>query len=154
MLKTELFDIIKEDLIRHEGYVTEIYLDSENLPTFGIGHLITEQDIEFSWPVGSPVTDERILNVFHEDCNDAYTDACAIFMNLESHPDDVIRVCVNMAFNLGRSRLSKFKNMITAVNEGNYPKASDEMIDSKWYRQVKRRGEELADLMRSVPVGS
>jgi len=154
MIKPELLDTIKEDLIRHEGYVTSIYLDSENLPTFGIGHLVTEQDIEFSWPVGTPVTDERILNVFAEDCNDAYTDACAVFLNLESHPDDVIRVCVNMAFNLGRNRLSKFKKMITAVNEGNYDTAADEMVDSKWYRQVNRRGVELVDLMRSVPVGS
>ena len=150
MLPPNLIEQIKEDLVRHEGYVTEIYLDSENLPTFGIGHLVTENDMEHTWPVGTPVTDERILQVFHDDCNAACTDASALFLNFSSHPENVQRVLVNMAFNLGRSRLGKFKNMITAVNEGNYSKAADEMVDSKWYRQVKRRGEELVNIMRNV----
>ena len=150
MLPLNLIEQIKEDLVKHEGYVTEIYLCSEGYPTFGIGHMVTEDDMEHTWPVGTPVTDERILQVFHDDCNAACTDASALFLNFSSHPENVQRVLVNMAFNLGRSRLGKFKNMITAVNEGNYPKAADEMVDSKWYRQVKRRGEELVEIMRGA----
>tara|TARA_R110000803_G_scaffold49198_1_gene102248 strand:+ start:597 stop:1052 length:456 start_codon:yes stop_codon:yes gene_type:complete len=149
-IDTELLEKVKEDLVRHEGYVTEIYLDSENLPTFGIGHLVTEDDMEYTWTVGTSVTDERILQVFNDDCNDAYTDACALFLNFTSHPQDVQSVCVNMAFNLGRSRLSKFKKMVTAVNEGNYAKAADEMTDSKWYRQVGRRSKELVEIMTNA----
>lgn len=149
-MKTEVIELVKEDLIRHEGYVTEIYLDSENLPTFGIGHLVTEQDMEHTWPVGTPVTDERILQCFHDDCETAYTDACAIFLNLDSQPTDCQRVCINMAFNLGRNRLSKFKNMIRYVNEGNYAMAANEMINSKWYTQVGRRSKELVDIMKEV----
>ena len=45
MTKDELIEIVKEDLVRHEGYVTEIYLCSEGYPTFGIGHMVTEEDI-------------------------------------------------------------------------------------------------------------
>jgi lysozyme len=78
----------------------------------------------------------------------AYSDACALFLNLGSQPTNVQRVCVNMAFNLGRTRLSRFKKMITAVNEGKYAKAADEMIDSKWYGQVGNRSRELVELMR------
>jgi len=55
-----------------------------------------------------------------------------------------------MAFNLGRPRLSQFKNMIKAVNEGNYKKAADEMVDSRWYHQVGRRSQELVELMRGA----
>ncbi len=148
--KNELIEIVKEDLVRHEGYVAEIYLDSENLPTFGIGHLVTEDDMEYTWPVGTPVTDERILQVFHDDCDVAYSDACALVLNFSSHPEDVQRVLVNMAFNLGRNRLGKFKNMISYVNEGNYLMAANEMIDSKWYRQVGRRSAELVDIMKEA----
>ena len=150
MLPPNLIEKIKEDLVKHEGYVAEIYLCSENYPTFGIGHMVTEEDMEYTWPVGTPVTDERILQVFHDDCNAACTDASALFLNFSSHPENVQRVLVNMAFNLGRSRLGKFKNMITAVNEGNYSKAADEMVDSKWYRQVKTRGVELVEIMRNA----
>jgi lysozyme len=154
-MNNELMDVVKEDLVRHEGYVTEIYLCSEGYPTFGIGHMVTEADMEHTWPVGTPVTDERILDVFKTDCEDAYSDACALFLNLESHPVDVQRVVVNMAFNLGRNRLGKFKNMIRYVNEGNYLMAANEMIDSKWYRQVGRRSAELVDIMKEAkPLGA
>ena len=148
--KNELIELVKEDLIRHEGYVAEIYLDSENLPTFGIGHLVTENDMEHTWPVGSPVTDERILQVFHDDCNVAYSDACTLVLNFAGQSVDAQRVIVNMAFNLGRNRLGKFKNFLSAVNEGKYDKAADEMIDSKWYGQVGRRSKELVEIMRGA----
>lgn len=150
MLSQSLMSQIKEDLIRHEGYVKEIYLDTEHLPTFGIGHLVTPDDIEYGWPVGTPVEEERIDNVFEKDFNTAYNDACAIFHLLDTHPDKVVRVCVNMAFNLGRTRLKRFRKMIEAVNAHNYDKAADEMVDSRWYTQVGRRSEELVALMRSV----
>ena len=52
-----------------------------------------------------------------------------------------------MYFNLG-NRLFKFVNMLAALNEGNYEKVADEMLDSKWAKQVKGRSIELADMMR------
>ena len=149
-MKNELKEIIKEDLIKHEGFKDEIYLDTEGLATFGIGHLVTEDDMEYGWPVGTPVTPERIDNVFEEDFEIAVTDAKALFLNLDSQPEQVQRVVVNMAFNLGRSRLGKFKKMITAVNEGNYQEAANQMVDSRWYNQVGNRSVELENWMRNA----
>jgi len=146
--KQTLFEIIKEDLVRHEGYIREIYLDSEGYATFGVGHLVVETDPEYTWPIGTPVTDERILNAFDEDFLDALEDAESLVEGLYNHPDNVIRVLVNMAFNLGRTRLRGFKNMLAAVERHDYGTAADEMVDSKWYRQVKRRGVELVNVMR------
>lgn len=150
MNKEDLIDIVKEDLIKHEGYVTEIYLDSEGLETFGVGHLVTEDDIEYGWPVGTPVTEERVENCFETDVNTAYTDACVLVLNFAGQSVDAQRVLVNMAFNLGRNRLGQFKNMLKAVNEGNYDKAADEMVDSKWYDQVGHRSKELERIMRGA----
>lgn len=150
MLRPEVIEQIKEDLVKHEGYVAEIYLCSEGYPTFGIGHMVTEQDMEYTWPVGTPVTDERILQVFHDDCKVAVEDAELLVDDLYDHPDDVARVLVNMVFNLGRPRLSKFKNMLAAVNAKDYETAADEMKDSKWYGQVKTRGVELVEIMRGA----
>jgi len=146
--KQPLFDIIKDDLIRHEGYKREIYLDHLGLPTFGVGHLVTPNDIEYTWPVGTPVTDERILAVFEEDFLDALEDAESLVDGLYNKPDAVIRVLVNMAFNIGRTRLKRFKKMLAAVEAGDYDRAADEMIDSKWYGQVGRRSKELVNVMR------
>jgi len=150
MLHPDLLSQIKEDLVRHEGYVTEIYLCSEGYATFGIGHMVTADDMEHTWPVGTPVEDERILQVFHDDCMVAVADAECVVDDLYSHPDECIRVLVNMAFNIGRPRLSQFKKMIAAVNACDYKTAAKEMVDSRWYHQVGRRSQELVELMRGA----
>lgn len=149
-MKTELVEIIKEDLIKHEGYKDEIYLCTESIPTFGIGHAIKESDPEYAWPVGTPVEKDRIDTAFATDFDIAYKDCCNLFLNFDSLPDQVCRVLVNMAFNLGRTRLGRFKNMIKRVNEGNYKKAADEMVDSRWYNQVGNRSIELENWMRNA----
>ena len=58
---------LREDLERDEGCVYEVYLDHLGYETFGIGHLITNQDFEYGWPVGAEVDDERVQEVFEED---------------------------------------------------------------------------------------
>ena len=151
-MKTELLEVIKEDLVRHEGYVPEIYMCSEGYSTFGIGHMVTEADMEYTWPIGTPVTDERILQVFHEDCLNAVADAESLVPDLYEHPDDVIRIVVNMSFNLGRRRLSQFKKMLAAIEAKDYKEAAKEMMDSRWYHQVGRRSKELVERMRKVVV--
>ena len=54
----------------------------------------------------------------------------------------------NMAFNLGISRLMRFKNMFAALNSGDYKQASIEGLDSKWAKQVYNRAHRLMDRLR------
>jgi len=145
MITSDLEEQIKLDLTRHEGCICEVYLDHLGLPTAGIGHLIEEPGYE----VGDEVSMEQVLEWFDIDYKEAVTDCCALFLNFGSLPDHVKRVLVNMAFNLGRTRLGHFKNMTKAINEGNWNKAADEMVDSKWYRQVGNRSIELVEIMRN-----
>ena len=150
MLTDEVIAKIADDVERHEGKVNRIYLDSEGLATFGIGHLVTKSDPESNKPVGTPVSERRVMQAYVKDLNDAINDCYKIFPLLDEYPEPVQRVLVNMTFNLGQTRLSKFKNMIRAVKALNWDKAADEMIDSRWYRQVKSRGVELVKLMRGA----
>ena len=46
-------DQLRVELADDEGCKYSIYLDHLNLPTFGIGHLITEADPEFGEPIGT-----------------------------------------------------------------------------------------------------
>lgn len=146
-LSKDLTEQIKEDLKRHEGVKYEVYLDHLGLPTAGIGHLLPATT---EYEVGDEISKEQVDKWFEEDLATAVTDACAIFLNFGSLPDNVKRVCVNMAFNIGRSRLAKFKNMIRYVNEGNYLMAANEMVNSKWYTQVGNRSKELVDIMKDA----
>ena len=54
-----------------------------------------------------------------------------------------------MCFNMGLSRLMTFKKMLLALEKGLYQIAADEMLDSKWAKQVSRRAEFLAQIMRT-----
>lgn len=138
---------IKEDIERHEGNVPYVYLDHLGYKTMGIGHLIRQSEPEYLLKVGQGVSKEAIDEYFNNDLRIAIDDAQRIFGDLNEHPQDVIRVLVNMSFNLGYPRLNKFVKMKEAVAQKNYLRAADEMKDSRWYTQVGRRGPELFELM-------
>ena len=59
------------------------------------------------------------------------------------------RVIENMGFNLGVDRLLGFKNTLAYVQTGQYAQAADNMLQSKWAKQVKGRAVRLAKEMRT-----
>ena len=46
---------LREELEIDEGCKYEIYLDHLGYPTFGIGHLIIDDDPESGWEVGASI---------------------------------------------------------------------------------------------------
>ena len=56
---------------------------------------------------------------------------------------------VRLAFNLGVPALSKFKKTLAAAESGDWDKCADELIDSRWYRQVGLRGDDIVAEMRT-----
>jgi len=140
-----------EQLKRHEGLRLYVYDDAngrevtqgyrlQGHPTIGVGRLLTsarglstieiemllENDIEV-------VVDELNRNVpWWNDLNEARQ-----------------AVMVNLCFNLGWPRLSLFENMLDAAEKGNWDRAADELMDSKWFSQVGLRGLELVEQLRT-----
>jgi lysozyme len=58
-------------------------------------------------------------------------------------------VLIEMCFQLGVTGVSKFRNMFEALKIPDYNKASEEMLDSKWYEQTPARAKSLSYIMRS-----
>ena len=141
---------LRLDLERDEGCVYEIYLDHLGYPTFGIGHLVTETDIEHGKPVGTEVSEDRVQQVFNSDIECVIGDCDRAFDDFGSLPEDVQLVVANMMFNLGLPRFNKFKKMIRAINLRDMQTAADEMIASRWYQQVTARARRLEAVMRGV----
>ena len=138
-------DKLIEELIKDEGYKYEIYLDHLGYPTFGVGHLVLEKDEEHGKPVGTPVSEERILECLSKDI-DIVCDELDMkdpwWRNLD---DNRQRVMANMCFNLGHPRLSNFKKFIGAMQISDWETAAIEMMDSKWAGQVGDRAVRLRD---------
>jgi len=143
-------DKLREELKVDEGVKYEIYLDHLGLPTFGIGHLILESDPEHGQPVGTPISEDRVNECFASDTDIMLKECNVLFPDFETLPEEVQLIIANMMFNMGRPRLSKFKNFIKNINLANWQGAADEMIDSRWYKQVTSRADRLVNRMRSI----
>ena len=141
---------LREELERDEGVKYEVYNDHLGLPTFGIGHLIIDSDPEYGAVIGTEVRDYRVKEAFEEDVQNVLTDCEKLYVQWEHLPEEVQLIIANMMFNMGRTRLSKFKGMKAGVDSRDWNKAADEMVDSVWYRQVTNRADRLVERMRSL----
>jgi lysozyme len=141
---------LREQLEIDEGVKYDIYLDHLGYPTFGIGHLITEDDPEHGQPVGTEVSKERVEEAFEKDCEWVVRDCHKLYDNFDDLPEEVQQIVANMMFNLGYPRLSAFKGMKAGVDSQDWNEAADQMVDSRWYRQVGARAERLVERMRAL----
>ena len=143
-------DKLREEIAADEGEVHEIYLDHLGLPTFGIGHLVRDDDPEHGWEVGTAVSNDRCVEAFNEDIKTVVSDCYKLYPDFDDLPEEAKRIIANMMFNMGRPRLSKFKGMKRGVDARDSNAAAEEMVDSRWYRQVTNRAERLVKRMRLV----
>jgi|TARA_R100001510_G_C7600652_1_gene167346 lysozyme len=143
-------ELCKAEIKRHEGEVLEIYEDSLGYKTLGIGHLCQPEDPEYSWAVGTKVSQEVVNMYYEQDFQKHYQETVHVYGSYEDFknlPEPIQRVLVNMCFNLGGTRFSKFKNMLKACKENNWQEMARQMQDSRWYYQVGRRSQELQKMV-------
>ena len=107
-------DKLREQLTIDEGKVLEVYLDHLGLPTVGIGHLILDSDEESGSPVGTPITEERCVELFEKDVQIVIDDCKILHEAWDGYPEEVKQVIANMMFNMGRTRLTGFRKQLRA----------------------------------------
>ena len=149
-------DILRKEIEADEGCKYETYHCSEGHLTGGIGHLITEWDEEiYAGPIGTSIPEEQVQEWFEKDVNTAIGDCQDIFNNFDELDDEIQHVLINMSFQLGKPRLSKFKRMIAAVHDEDYREMALQMEDSRWFKQTQNRAQRLIDrvLTHGVPIG-
>ena len=143
-------DQLKETLKVDEGVVYEIYNDHLGYPTFGIGHLVLEGDPEHGAAVGTPVSEDRVDECFEKDVESVISDCKKLHEAWDGYPEEVKQIIANMMFNMGLTRLSKFKNHNAALASGDWKTAAVEGRDSRWYQQVTNRAERLMSRLENV----
>ena len=143
---------LRDQLKIDEGCVNSVYLDHLNLPTVGIGHLVTEWDDEYGKPVGTEVSEYRVNELFDQDVQVTIDECKLLYNNFDELPEEAQQIIANMMFNMGRPRLSRFHKMKKAVDAGNWEEAGNQMKDSRWYNQVTTRAERLVKRMKAIQV--
>lgn len=129
---TNATDLIKN----HEGYREEVYNDSLGFPTGGYGHAFLP---------GSKLRKYIWELIFCDDLADVAADYEKLGLDL----DDVRRsACLDLLFNLGLTKLLKFKTFLKHMKSGNWPEAAAALENSRWFTQVARRGPRICALIR------
>ncbi|WP_274882433.1 glycoside hydrolase family protein [Vibrio harveyi] len=128
-----------------EGFKSKPYYCTEGYPTVGIGWRIgpkgaplelyeIELDIEQARVILARKVQKQLKKLERHD-----------WFNKQNESRKA--VIVSMAFQMGIRGLFGFKNMITALSNNNYRKASLEAIDSRWYRQTPNRAARHASVL-------
>ena len=141
---------LKETLKVDEGVVYEIYHDHLGYPTFGIGHLVLESDLECGWEVGKAVSEERVNECFEKDVQTVIEDCKKLHDAFDGYPQEVKQIIANMMFNMGLTRLSKFNRHNAALQSGDWKEAAIEGRDSRLYKQVTNRAERLMKRLEEI----
>lgn len=132
---------LKAQLVRHEGLRLKPYRDTVGKLTIGVGRNLDD--------VG--ITEDEAGQLLDNDVTRAYHELVRAVPSFGSLDEDRQHVLLDMAFNLGVPRLLEFKKMLAAVESRDFDQAAAEMLDSRWARQVGRRAETLAAMMRPKP---
>ena len=143
-------EMLREQLEIDEGVKYEIYVDHLGYPTFGIGHLIIESDPENGQAVGTPVSEDRVAEAFDSDLLGVLSACNKLYEDFDDLPEEAQQIIANMMFNMGLTRLSKFRNMKSCVDQRDWMGAGEEMMDSRWYNQVPNRAGRLVNRMKLI----
>lgn len=134
-----LMNRIKAQLVRHEGLRLKPYRCTAGKLTIGIGRNLDDCGISQSEAYVMLIND--IMN-----CEKQLQ---AKIPDIYNGLDEVRKsVLLNMCFNLGINGLLGFKNTLAFVKAGDWERAANNMLVSKWAKQVGRRAIELSELMR------
>jgi lysozyme len=129
---------IEEQLILHEGMKLKPYRCPAGKLTIGVGRNLEDKGL----------SKQEALFLLRRDIAEVTNE-------LRKYPWfetlDMVRqkVLIDMAFNLGINGLLSFKKMLSYLKAGDYEKAADEMVNSRWYGQVGDRSKRLVKMMRT-----
>ena len=131
---------VKDTLTRHEGLRLDLYQCSMGANTIGVGHNLDAKGI-------SAAVAALLLE---EDIQDAVADLEKNIRGFRELPETVQEALVNLCFNMGIPRLMQFKKTLAYIQEGDYKKAANELLDSRYAHQVGYRAVEVAQMIRSA----
>ena len=126
-------------LRRHEGFKDRPYRDTVGVLTIGYGWNL-ESD-----PMAREAAEIQ-MRMKLESLEALLLSKFDWYPNLSQTRKDVI---LNMCYNLGLDGFSNFRNTIWLLQNSRFAEAGEEMLKSKWAKQVGNRAIFLSDKMKA-----
>ena len=133
---------------KHEGYRNKVYLDTLGKRTVGVGHLCVE---EF-WEDDKEYEEKFLMTILEHDLQTAIKGAKDLMSENGCNDIDEIaeELIIEMIFQLGKTGVSKFRNMWKHLSAFEYSSAASEMLDSRWAKQTPNRAQAMSAQMASL----
>ena len=128
-----------EQLKIHEGMKLKPYKCTAGKLTIGIGRNLED--------VG--ISEDEANMLLRHDIQEATRQLLHAFPWMGDFNDARISAMINFTFNVGIGTVKKFENTLAYMQSGDWDKAADEMMDSRWARQVGNRAIEVTDQIRT-----
>jgi|TARA_R110000787_G_scaffold174086_1_gene286644 lysozyme len=135
-------DKIIEMLRLHEGVEQYVYTDHLGYETIGVGRCIRKN-------VGLGLSDDEINYLLSNDVDRCVKELGASFSWFSALNEARRDAMINLCFQLGLTKLLKFKNFLASMQEGDYEAASTHLLDSLYARQTPARADEVAEIIVS-----
>ena len=141
-LHRNMTDKIIEMLRLHEGVEQYVYTDHLGYETIGVGRCIRKN-------VGLGLSDDEINYLLSNDVDRCVKELGASFSWFSALNEARRDAMINLCFQLGLTKLLKFKNFLASMEEGDYEAASTHLLDSLYARQTPARADEVAEIIVS-----
>jgi lysozyme len=123
----------------HEGVKNKVYKDHLGIETIGVGRNLVDRglsDEEVDYLLGNDIT------IVENELDNG--------LSWWRDLDEVRqRALADLAFNMGLPRLHGFVKMLDGLQRRDYHAAADELLDSKYAKQVGARSERVAQMIRT-----
>ena len=132
----------------HEGYRNKVYLDTLGKRTVGVGHLCVED----FWEDDKEYEEKFLMTILEHDLQSAIKGAQDLMSENGCTDIDEIaeELIIEMVFQLGKTGVSKFRNMWKHLSALEYSSAASEMLDSRWAKQTPNRAQAMSAQMASL----
>ena len=142
-MDTSMMNKLKEQLLRHEGLKLKPYRCTAGKLTIGIGRNLEDKGISQAEAI------QMLENDIIQCERQLMDNIPEIYQGLNEARQMVL---VNMCFNLGLKGLLGFQNTLAFIKAGDWERAANNMLVSKWAKQVGRRAVELSEIIRKGVV--
>jgi GH24 family phage-related lysozyme (muramidase) len=131
-----------------EGCETKVYLDTRNLPTVGIGHLIVPAD---NLKLGDVISDDRVNTLFRSDSAAALGAAWSQARQAGITSVAFIPYLASVNFQLGTGWTRTFPQTWGMIVDGKYESAAKALDGTIWSKQTPTRVADFQKALRALP---
>ena len=128
-----------EQLKRHEGIELKPYQDTVGKWTIGVGRNLDD--------IG--ISEQEAEMLLLNDIKEAEKQLIATMPWTQELDEVRFSALLNFVFNVGIGTASKFVNAMVLLKAKSYDMAADEMLNSRWAKQVGNRALEVTDQIRT-----